>query len=111
MKLAKELSRRSTGRTVYILDEPTTGLHLEDTRKLLDVLQQLVDQGNTVVVIEHHLDVIKSADYVVDLGPTGGHGGGELVAVGTPEEVAAVEASVTGDCLSTLLRDDENLPN
>ncbi len=111
VKLAKELSRRSTGRTVYILDEPTTGLHLEDTRKLLDVLQQLVDQGNTVVVIEHHLDVIKSADYVVDLGPTGGHGGGELVAVGTPEEVAAVEASVTGDCLSTLLRDDENLPN
>ena len=103
VKLSKELSRRNTGRTVYILDEPTTGLHFEDTRKLLDVLQQLVDQGNTVIVIEHHLDVIKTADHVVDLGPEGGDGGGWVVAAGTPEEVAAVPASATGQCLSVLL--------
>ncbi len=103
VKLSKELSRRSTGRTVYILDEPTTGLHFEDTRKLLDVLQQLVDQGNTVVVIEHHLDVIKTADYVVDLGPDGGDGGGRVMAAGTPEEVAVVTCSATGRCLSRLL--------
>ena len=109
VKLAKELSRRSTGRTVYILDEPTTGLHFEDTRKLLDVLQRLVEQGNTIVVIEHHLDVIKSADYVVDLGPEGGGGGGEIVAVGTPEQVAAVPASATGRCLSVFLASMENL--
>ena len=103
VKLSKELSRRSTGRTVYILDEPTTGLHFEDIRKLLAVLQQLVDQGNTVVVIEHHLDVIKTADYVVDLGPDGGDGGGRVMAAGTPEEVAAVSGSATGRCLSRLL--------
>ena len=103
IKLAKELSRRSTGRTVHILDEPTTGLHFEDTRKLLDVLQKLVDQGNTVVVIEHHLDVIKSADRVIDLGPGGGDGGGRVVAAGTPEEVAAEPASATGRCLAELL--------
>ena len=103
VKLSKELSRRSTGRTVYILDEPTTGLHFEDTRKLLDVLQQLVDQGNTVVVIEHHLDVIKTADHVVDLGPEGGDGGGRVMAAGTPEEVAVVTGSATGQCLSRLL--------
>ena len=103
VKLAKELSRRGTGRTVYILDEPTTGLHFEDTRKLLDVLQQLVDQGNTVVVIEHHLDVVKTADHVVDLGPEGGDGGGRVVAAGTPEEVAAVTGSATGRCLSEVL--------
>ena len=103
VKLSKELSRRSTGRTVYILDEPTTGLHFEDTRKLLDVLQRLVDQGNTVVVIEHHLDVIKTADYVVDLGPDGGDGGGRVMAAGTPEEVAGVTGSATGRCLSRLL--------
>ena len=102
VKLAKELSRRSTGRTVHILDEPTTGLHFEDTRKLLDVLQKLVDQGNTVVVIEHHLDVIKSADQVIDLGPGGGDGGGRVVAAGTPEEVAAEPASATGRCLAEL---------
>ena len=102
VKLAKELSRRSTGRTLYILDEPTTGLHFEDTRKLLDVLQKLVDQGNTVVVIEHQLDVIKSADRVIDLGPGGGDAGGRVVAVGTPEEVAAEPASATGRCLAEL---------
>ena len=102
VKLSKELSRRSTGRTVYILDEPTTGLHFEDTRKLLDVLQQLVDQGNTVIVIEHHLDVIKTADHVVDLGPDGGDGGGRVMAAGTPEEVAAVIGSATGQCLFRL---------
>mgnify|MGYP003724872291 CR=1 FL=1 len=109
VKLSKELSRRSTGRTVYILDEPTTGLHFEDTRKLLDVLQQLVDQGNTVVVIEHHLDVIKTADHVVDLGPEGGDGGGRVMAAGTPEEVAVVTGSATGQCLSRLLAATERL--
>ena len=109
VKLAKELSRRSTGRTVYILDEPTTGLHFEDTRKLLDVLRQLVDQGNTVVVIEHQLDVIKTADHVIDLGPEGGDGGGRLVATGTPEEVAAVTDSVTGQCLINFVQRAENL--
>ena len=103
VKLSKELSRRSTGRTVYILDEPTTGLHFEDTRKLLDVLQQLVDQGNTVVVIEHHLDVIKNADHVIDLGPEGGDGGGRVVAIGTPEQIAAVSESATGQYLTTVL--------
>src|SRR6185436_13928736 len=93
VKLSKELSKRGTGRTLYILDEPTTGLHFEDTRKLLDVLTKLVDQGNTIVVIEHNLDVIKAADYVIDLGPEGGAGGGHVVATGTPEEVASNEAS------------------
>ncbi len=99
VKLARELSRRSTGRTLYILDEPTTGLHFEDTRKLLDVLNKLVDQGNTVVVIEHNLDVIRSADYLIDLGPEGGLAGGYVVATGTPEEVAANPTSVTGQFL------------
>ena len=103
VKLAKELSRRSTGRTLYILDEPTTGLHLEDTRRLLDVLNLLVDQGNTVVVIEHHLDVIKAADHVIDLGPGGGEAGGEVLAQGTPEAVARHGASHTGACLRPLL--------
>jgi excinuclease ABC subunit A len=101
VKLARELSRRSTGRTLYILDEPTTGLHFEDTRKLLDVLNKLVDQGNTVVVIEHNLDVIRSADYLIDLGPEGGLGGGHVVATGTPEEVASNPNSVTGQFLKT----------
>ena len=100
VKLAKELSKRGTGRTLYILDEPTTGLHFEDTRKLLDVLTKLVDQGNTIVVIEHNLDVIKSADYVVDLGPEGGAGGGRVIAAGTPEEVARSEESATGRFLA-----------
>ena len=108
VKLAKELSRRSTGRTLYILDEPTTGLHFEDTRKLLDVLQQLVDQGNTVVVIEHHLDVIKSADHVIDLGPAGGDGGGRIVGFGAPEEILALPDSVTGACLAELLPATDN---
>ena len=103
VKLAKELSRRSTGRTLYILDEPTTGLHFEDTRHLLDVLNKLVDQGNTVVVIEHHLDVVKTADHLIDLGPEGGDAGGQIVAVGTPEEVAEVAASHTGRYLGKIL--------
>ena len=103
VKLARELSRRSTGRTLYILDEPTTGLHFEDTRKLLDVLNRLVDQGNTVVVIEHNLDVIRSADHVIDLGPEGGAAGGRVVATGTPEDVAANPNSVTGAYLQTLV--------
>jgi excinuclease ABC subunit A len=104
VKLAKELSKRGTGRTLYILDEPTTGLHFEDTRKLLDVLTKLVDQGNAIVVIEHNLDVIKSADHVIDLGPEGGVGGGRIVAVGTPEEVAAVPQSATGLFLADVLQ-------
>jgi excinuclease ABC subunit A len=103
VKLAKELSKRGTGRTLYILDEPTTGLHFEDTKKLLDVLMKLVDQGNTIVVIEHNLDVIKSADYLIDLGPEGGAGGGQIVAEGTPEEVARSPASATGRFLSHVL--------
>ncbi len=103
VKLAKELSRRGTGRTLYILDEPTTGLHFEDTHKLLDVLNKLVDQGNTVVIIEHNLDVIKSADYVIDLGPEGGEGGGRIVAQGTPEVVATSRESFTGRFLADIL--------
>ncbi len=103
VKLSKELSRRGTGRTLYILDEPTTGLHFEDTHKLLDVLNRLVDQGNTVLIIEHNLDVIKSADYVIDLGPEGGEGGGRIVATGTPEEVASSRESFTGRFLADIL--------
>src|SRR5437660_7929937 len=110
VKLAKELSRRGTGRTLYILDEPTTGLHFEDTRKLLDVLMQLVDQGNTIVVIEHNLDVIKSADYVIDLGPEGGAGGGRIIAAGTPEEVAQKGQSATGLFLADLLTQERRRP-
>ncbi|HEY2357406.1 MAG TPA: ATP-binding cassette domain-containing protein, partial [Phenylobacterium sp.] len=103
IKLARELSRRQTGKTLYILDEPTTGLHFEDTKKLLEVLHELVDQGNTVVVIEHNLDVVKTADWVVDFGPEGGDGGGEIVATGTPEQVAASPKSWTGRYLAELL--------
>ena len=102
VKLSKELSKRGTGRTLYILDEPTTGLHFEDTRKLLDVLNKLVDQGNTILVIEHNLDVIRSADHVIDLGPEGGAGGGLIVAQGSPEEVAVSEGSATGRFLADL---------
>jgi len=103
VKLAKELARRATGRTLYILDEPTTGLHFDDVEKLLKVLHALVDRGNTVIVIEHNLDVVKTADRVLDLGPEGGFRGGELVAEGTPEEVAAQPRSVTGRYLAPLL--------
>ncbi len=103
VKLAKELAKRATGRTLYILDEPTTGLHFHDVKKLLDVLHELVDQGNTVVVIEHNLDVIKTADWIIDLGPEGGDGGGEIVITGTPEDVAACDESWTGKYLKRLL--------
>ena len=103
VKLASELGKRSTGRTFYILDEPTTGLHFEDVRKLLGVLQRLVDAGNTIVVIEHNLDVIKSADWIIDLGPEGGDEGGRIVADGTPEAVAAVPETYTGKFLREML--------
>ena len=103
VKLSKELAKRSTGRTLYILDEPTTGLHFEDVRKLLEVLHELVDQGNSVVVIEHNLDVVKTADWIIDIGPEGGDGGGELVATGTPEEVAEEPRSHTGRYLKPML--------
>jgi excinuclease ABC subunit A len=103
VKLASELQKRSTGRTVYVLDEPTTGLHFEDVRKLLGVLHSLVDKGNTVIVIEHNLDVIKTADWLIDMGPEGGSGGGLVVAEGTPETVAGVEASHTGRFLRHVL--------
>jgi excinuclease ABC subunit A len=104
VKLSKELARQSTGRTLYILDEPTTGLHFEDVRKLLEVLHELVDQGNSVIVIEHNLDVIKTADHLIDIGPEGGDGGGRIVAEGTPEEVAEVEESHTGRYLKPMLQ-------
>src|SRR5689334_25266304 len=103
VKLATELSKVATGRTLYILDEPTTGLHLYDIEKLLEVLQRLVDAGNTVLVIEHNLDVIKQADWIIDLGPEGGDGGGLVVATGPPEEVAEVPGSHTGQFLRPLL--------
>ena len=105
VKLASELQKRSTGKTFYILDEPTTGLHFEDVRQLLVVLQRLVDAGNTMLVIEHNLDVIKSADHIVDLGPEGGERGGTIIATGTPEEVAQVEGSFTGKFLKKMLGD------
>ena len=103
VKLATELSKRSTGKTIYILDEPTTGLHIADVHKLIDVLQTLVDGGNTVVVIEHNLDLIKTADYIIDLGPEGGDGGGTVVAKGTPEKIAECESSYTGQYLKKIL--------
>jgi len=96
IKLATELSKRSTGKTIYILDEPTTGLHFADVHKLIEILRRLSDGGNTVVVIEHNLDVIKTADYIIDIGPEGGAAGGRVLAAGTPHEVAAVEQSYTG---------------
>ena len=103
MKLAAELSRKSTGNTLYILDEPTTGLHFEDIKVLLGVLQKLVDQGNTVIVIEHNLDVLKSVDHIFDMGPEGGKAGGMIVAAGTPEQLAQDAASVTGPFLKEVL--------
>ena len=107
VKLSKELSKRATGRTLYILDEPTTGLHFEDVRKLLEVLHELVDQGNSVIVIEHNLDVVKTADWIIDIGPEGGDGGGEIVATGTPESLIEVVESYTGQYLKTLLIQDK----
>jgi excinuclease ABC subunit A len=103
VKLSKELSRRATGKTLYILDEPTTGLHFEDVRKLLEVLHALVEQGNTVVVIEHNLDVIKTADWVIDMGPGGGVNGGRIIAEGVPETVVSVANSATGQYLKPIL--------
>ncbi len=105
VKLATELSKRGTGKTIYILDEPTTGLHTADVHKLIEVLQKLVDAGNTVVVIEHNLDIIKTADYLIDLGPEGGDGGGEVVVTGTPEKVAKCEKSYTGKYLKKYLQE------
>ena len=107
VKLAKELSRRSTGRTLYILDEPTTGLHFDDTRRLLGVLNKLVDQGNSILVIEHHLDVIKTADHIIDMGPGGGDQGGCVVATGTPEEVSEQPDSETGIFLRRMLTSED----
>ena len=103
VKLAKELSRVATGRTLYILDEPTTGLHFADIQRLLDVLHRLTDAGNTVIVIEHNMDVIKTADWIIDLGPEGGDEGGEIIAEGSPETVAAIDASYTGQFLRRVL--------
>jgi excinuclease ABC subunit A len=106
--LARELARVQTGRTLYLLDEPTTGLHFGDVKKLLEVLGRLVEGGNTVLVIEHNLDVIKTSDWVIDLGPEGGAAGGEIIATGTPEQVAQVAASYTGQFLAPLLRRDRD---
>jgi excinuclease ABC subunit A len=111
VKLAKELSRRPSGHTLYILDEPTVGLHAADVHRLIEVLQRFVDQGHTVIVIEHHLDIIKVADWIIDLGPEGGEGGGSIVAEGTPEDVARVEASYTGRFLRRVLSGDVASPN
>jgi excinuclease ABC subunit A len=107
VKLASELQKRSNGRTIYILDEPTTGLHFEDIRKLLDVINGLVDKGNSVIVIEHNLDVIKTSDWIIDMGPEGGSGGGTVIAEGTPEQVAANPASYTGQFLKGLVTPEE----
>jgi len=107
VKLATELSRRATGKTLVLLDEPTTGLHMDDVSRLVTVLQRLTDAGNTVLVIEHNLDIIKTADYIIDLGPEGGDGGGSIVAQGTPEEVAQVENSYTGQFLRPLLQQEK----
>ena len=103
IKLATELSKRSTGRTIYILDEPTTGLHFADVHKLIEILQRLTDGGNTVLVIEHNLDVIKTADYIIDIGPEGGEKGGTVIAKGTPEKVAKTEGSYTGEYIRKML--------
>ena len=108
VKLASELQRRSTGKTFYVLDEPTTGLHFDDVRQLLLVLQRLVDRGNTVVVIEHNLDIIKSADHIIDMGPEGGDRGGQIIAQGTPEEVAKIKTSHTGHYIAGVLKGRKN---
>ncbi len=110
VKLSKELSKRDTGKTLYILDEPTTGLHFHDIKQLLHVLHRLRDHGNTILVIEHNLDVIKTADWVIDLGPEGGDGGGDIVAVGTPEEVALNASSYTGQFLAPVLERHKHRP-
>jgi excinuclease ABC subunit A len=109
IKLSRELSKRSTGKTLYILDEPTTGLHFSDIQKLLDVLNRLVDLGNTVVIIEHNLDVIKTADYIIDLGPEGGDAGGQIIGSGTPEELALLPHSYTGQFLKQVLGNQKRL--
>ena len=109
VKLATELSRRATGRTIYILDEPTTGLHMADVHRLIEVLQRLVDAGNTVLVIEHNLDVIKTADYIIDMGPEGGDRGGTVIAKGTPEEIVKVKKSYTGYYVKKMLEKDKKL--
>ena len=103
VKLATELSKRATGKTLYILDEPTTGLHVDDVSRLIDILQRLVDTGNTIIVIEHNLDLIKTADHIIDLGPEGGENGGQVIAIGTPEQVAKNEKSYTGKFLKKIL--------
>jgi excinuclease ABC subunit A len=110
VKLSTELSKRATGKTLYVLDEPTTGLHFADVEKLLQVLHRLVDAGNTVLVIEHNLDVIKTADWIVDLGPEGGARGGQIIAEGTPEDVAAIAGSATGEYLARVLRGEPLVP-
>ncbi len=110
VKLATELSRRATGRTLYVLDEPTTGLHFADVEKLLEVLHRLVETGNTVIVIEHNLDVIKTADWIIDLGPEGGARGGQVIASGTPEQVARTAGSATGEYLARVLRGEPLVP-
>jgi excinuclease ABC subunit A len=104
IKLARELAKKDTGQTLYILDEPTTGLHSSDIKKLLEVIQQLVDQGNSMVIIEHNMDVIKTADYIIDIGPKGGVNGGKVVACGTPEEVVMEPESITGQFLKKYLK-------
>ena len=104
VKLATELSKKATGKTLYILDEPTTGLHIADVHKLVDILQRLVDTGNTIIVIEHNLDLIKTADYIIDLGPEGGENGGEVIATGTPEEIIKNKSSYTGQFLKKYLK-------
>ena len=109
VKLATELSRRSTGKTIYILDEPTTGLHFADVHKLIEILHRLTEGGNTVVVIEHNLDAIKTADYIIDVGPNGGDRGGQIIARGTPEEVAASEISYTGQYIKKYLERDKKM--
>jgi excinuclease ABC subunit A len=109
VKLSRELSKRGTGKTLYILDEPTTGLHFYDVEQLLKVLHHLRDQGNTIVVIEHNLDIIKTADWVIDLGPEGGNRGGEVVATGTPEEISATNNSFTGQYLKSILKPNKIL--